>query len=132
MTHAFASRPGFPRHSLGGKGGVTVDAVIFWATLAFSVFGFVCALRMLLECLFGSAPIAVAVEVREKKDADMLDMLLHQAVSAFFIRGGRVRPVVLISTALMDGEIGVGTTLFDEYWEVLERFGAECYLVGDD
>ena len=111
---------------------MAMNAVIFWATLAFSVFGFLCALRMLLECLVGGEPVTVAVEVREKKDADMLAMLLHQAVSAFFIRGGGVRPVVLISRSLMDGEIGMGTTLFDEYWEVLERFGAECYLVGDD
>ncbi|MBQ7346722.1 MAG: hypothetical protein IJW55_02090 [Clostridia bacterium] len=94
----------------------------------FAVFGFCCALKTFFELLFASERIAVAVEVREKKDADMLDMLLHEAQSAF-LRKGHARLVVLLSTELMDGTVGTGEELADDYAELIDRYGAECYLI---
>jgi hypothetical protein len=29
----------------------------------------------------------------------------------------------------MDGRVGRGDELFEEYDEILERYGAECYLI---
>ena len=102
----------------------------FWKTAIalFTVFGFYCALRTFLELLYTPSAIAVAVEVQTREDADMLDMLLHEAESAF-LRKGRVRLVVLLSTALMDGTVGFGEELLEEYEALLDRYGAECYLI---
>lgn len=94
----------------------------------FAVFGFCCALKTFLELILAPRQIAVAVEVRNKRDADMLDMLLHEARSAFFQRG-RTRLVVLVSAHLMDGTVGVGDELLEAYADLIDSFGAECYLV---
>lgn len=94
----------------------------------FSVFGVYCALRTLVEWLSASERVAVAVEVRTKQDADVLDMLLHEARSAF-LRRGHARIVVLVSTDLMDGTLGEGEELLDDYIDLLSRYGAECYLI---
>ena len=58
----------------------------------------------------------------------MLDMLLHEAGSAFS-RPRAARTVVLISTALMDGTVGFGEELLEHYENLLDRYGAECYLI---
>ena len=100
--------------------------VITVALLA--VIGLWCSLSILLELLFPCEQVTLAVRVRYKQDADMLDMLLHEAESAF-LRRGRTRLVVLISASLMDGTVGVGEELLEPYAEVIEAFGAECYLI---
>ena len=58
----------------------------------------------------------------------MLDMLLHEAVSAFSRRRG-MRVTVLLSVSLMDGRVGEGEELLPAYRELLDRYGAECYLI---
>ena len=93
-----------------------------------SVFGFYCFLRMVFDFFFARKLFWITVEIREERDADMLDMLLHEAGSAF-LRKGRVRLVVLLSTALMDGTVGFGEELLEEYAALLDRYGAECYLI---
>ena len=93
-----------------------------------AAFGFICAAKMLLELFLMPQQISVAIEIRDKKDADMLDMLLHEARSAF-LRKGRAKLVVLLASDLMDGTVGEGDTLHDEYAELIDRFGAECYLI---
>lgn len=97
-------------------------------TVLFSVFGFLCALHMLCEWLFASEQITAAIEIKEKKDAEMLDMLLHEAGSAS-LRKGRGRLVVLLSADLMDGTVGLGETLSPFYQDLIDRYGAECYLI---
>ncbi len=98
------------------------------AAALFAVFGFSCAVHLLIETLFASEQIAVAIEIREKKDAEMLDMLLHEAGSAS-LRKGRARLVVLLSASLMDGTVGEGEELFPAYQALLDRYDADCYLI---
>ena len=98
------------------------------AVALFAAFGLYCALRMLAESLFASDRIAVAIEIETRGDARDLDMLLHEARVLFGRRRG-MRIVVLLSAELMDGTLGEGTTLSPACEELLERYGAECYLM---
>lgn len=93
----------------------------------FAVFGFYCALRMVADLFWNPKQLCIAVTVRNKEDAEMLDVLLHEAYSAFFRKGHRI--TVLLSNELMDGTVGEGEELFDQYSDLLELYGAECYLV---
>lgn len=103
--------------------------LILEATVAlFAVYGFFCALRALANFFGVPGQLMVAVEVQTKEDADMLDVLLHEAYSAFFQKR-RARIVVLFSQALMDGTIGLGEDLYDKYSDLLDAYGAECYLI---
>ena len=98
-----------------------------------SVFGFYCFLRMVFDFFFARKLFWITVEIREDRDADMLDMLLHEAQSAFFRKRG-MRVLVLISNRLFEKEI-VGTNdgvLYDEYAEILEEYAAECYIMDWD
>ena len=103
---------------------------LFWGILllACSVFGAYCAIKTLAEALFSSDRITVALEILDRQDADELDMLLCEAQSTS-LRRGRTRVVVLLSSALMDGTVGVGDELYDGYSDLLDRYGAECYLI---
>ncbi len=96
--------------------------------LACAIFGAYCAIKTLSEALFSSDRITVALEIRERRDADELDMLLREAQSTS-LRRGRTRVVVLLSSDLMDGTVGEGDKLYDGYADLLDRFGAECYLI---
>ncbi len=103
---------------------------ILWdVTVAlFAVFGFYCAVKAFAELLFASSRICVAIEVRSLEDAEMLEELLCEARSCY-LRKSRARPLVLISTELMEGSVGEGEELFEEYTELLSRHGADCYLI---
>ena len=103
---------------------------LFWniLVLSLSVFGAYCAIKTFSEALFSSDRITVALELREPQDAEDMDMLLREAQSVS-VRRGRARVVVLISTELMDGTLGEGEELYDGYMELLDRYGAECYLI---
>ena len=99
------------------------------AAAMFAVFGFYCALRGLVDLLFAPKQIGISITVQEKKDAEMLDVLLHQASSAFFrqSRGG-IR--VWISAGLMDGTVGEGGELYEKYRDWLHMYGAE-WCIGE-
>lgn len=101
---------------------------ILWEAFValFAAFGLCCALGALLDLLFQPRNLTLAVEIRTREDADMLDMLLHEAGSAFFCPTGH-RITVLISSALLEGTVGFGEELFEEYRDLLARFGAEWY-----
>ena len=103
------------------------------AIACFAVFGFYCVLQMLLDALASVDRFWVTVKIRNENDADMLDMLLHEANSAFF-RKKRARTVVLISSALFaNGTVGRSDgTLYDTYADVIDRYGAECYIMDWD
>ena len=97
----------------------------------FAAFGILCALQLLIELLFDTGRVAGAIEVRSPDDAASLDLLLHEA--RVTLRGrGATRLVVLISTELMDGTLGVGDEPSDECLALLERYDADCYLIEFD
>lgn len=97
------------------------------AVALFAVFGFFCAVRVMADLLFPNKRISVAVEVWTREDAEELDLMLGEAAARSMQRGARL--VVLLSVELMDGTVGVGEELLDYYAELLDRFGAECYLI---
>lgn len=97
----------------------------FAALLA--AFGFCCALHMILDRIFQPRNLSLAVEIRSREDADMLDMLLHEARSASFCLG-REQITVLIPFSLMDGTVGLEGKLLEEYRELLEMYGARWCL----
>lgn len=93
-----------------------------------AAFGFCCALRTVLDWIFPLRTLSLAVEIRTREDADMLDMLLHEARSASFCPTlGRI--TVLFDVSLMDGTVGFGDVLLEEYREQIERFAARWYAV---
>lgn len=104
-----------------------LSVLIACAVALFAVFGFYCALRTVADLIFPSRRISVAVEVHSQKDAEELDMLLSEAAASALKRGARL--VVLLSVDLMDGTVGDGEELSDHYADLLDRFGAECYLI---
>ena len=97
----------------------------------FAAFGLICALQMLSRLLFCCDRLAGAVEIRSCEDAEALAELLHAAKIAFG-GSGASRLLVLISTSLMDGTLGVGEEMSDECLEILEGYGADCYLIDFD
>ena len=101
------------------------------AVAMFAAFGVYCALHAMAELLFPTQQIAVAVEIRTMEEMENLDTLLYDAKQVFWRRGG-MRTVVLLSADLMDGRAGRGDELLDRYDEILERYGAECYLIEMD
>ena len=102
---------------------------MFWnilfgvVTAVLAVFGFVCAARALLDWAFPVRQITVAVEIRNREDADQLEMLLHEARSAAFGKGGAHLTVLLSSSLTENDEIP------DRIGKVLDRYRAECYLI---
>ena len=96
----------------------------------FAAYGILCAFKVGAELLFPSQQIVVAIEVRTKEDADALDVLLYDAKSLVW-RRGRTRTVVLLASDLMDGRVGYGEALLEPYASLIERYGAECYLIDD-
>ena len=97
----------------------------------FAAFGLICALQMLARLLFGSDRLAGALEITSHEDAKDLDRLLHEARITFG-GCGTSRLVVLISSTLMDGTLGIGEDFSDECLEILECYGADCYLIDFD
>lgn len=100
-----------------------------------AVFGFCCMIRTVLDFLIVRDRVWIAVIVRDEKDADMLDVRLHEAESAFFKKRG-MRTVVLISSRLFQNcrigsEDGI---LHDRYAQMIEDLGVDCYIIdwGDE
>ncbi len=110
-----------------------IDLICDVVLAMLAVFGFCCLIHTALDGIVCSKRLAITVTVRDEKDADMLDMLLHEADSAFFRRRG-MKTVVLISSSLFEAE-KIGSTdgvLFDRYAELLEGYAVECYIMDWD
>ena len=105
-----------------------LEALIPAVIALFAVFGFCCVARMIFELILSSDRMAVAVLVEREEDVMDLDFLLREAKNDFLRRRG-ARLVVLLSTELMNGTVGVGEDLFSPYRDLLDRYGADCYLV---
>ena len=99
--------------------------MIFWVL---AIFGAFCAIVLLCRWLFASPQVVIAVELRTREDAAVLDMLLEEAEHTSFRCGG-THTVVLISQSLMDGTLGIGTELYESVTELIDRYDADCYLI---
>ena len=100
---------------------------------ALAVFGFYCAVQTVMDLIFSARRFQITIKIKNEKDADMLDMLLHEAQSAFF-RKKSPCAVVSISSSLFEREI-MGSrdgVLFDRYSDLIEQYRAECYVMDWD
>ena len=98
-----------------------------------AVFGFCCLVQTVMDRVFSSKRFWITIKIKDEKDADMLDMLLHEAESAFF-RRKTSRAVVLISSILFEnGTMGTSDgVLYDRYANLIEDYAAECYIMDWD
>lgn len=93
-----------------------------------AVFGLWCAIKFPIEAFFSSGQVVAAIELRNEKDAEMLDVLLHEAHSAFFRKGMR-RIIVLIDVSLVQGCIGSDGVPDEKTLELMARYGAEYRII---
>ena len=90
--------------------------------VAFALFGLVCAIELIVEACFPDRRIFTVVEIRSPEDAEVLDLLLAEAKRTS-MRSVSSRVGVLMSeNVLCDGEVP------PKMLEILDRYGAECYL----
>jgi hypothetical protein len=93
-----------------------------------SVFGLWCAVKFPIEAFFSSGKVVAAIELTNEKDAEMLDVLLHEAHSAFFRKGMR-RIIVLIDVSLVYGCLGTQGIPNEKTLELLARYGADYRIL---
>ncbi len=105
-----------------------LDTVLAVTVSFLAVFGLWCAIKFPIEAFFSSGKVVAAVQINNEKDAEMLDVLLHEAHSAFFRKGMR-RVIVLIDASLMQGCLGKDGVLYETTLELLARFGAEYRII---
>ena len=105
-----------------------VDTLLALAVSMLAVFGLWCAVKFPIEAFFSSGRVVAAIELRNQKDAELLDVLLHEARSAFFRKGMR-RIVVLIDASLLDGVIGTDGVPSRQVLELLAYYGAEYRVI---
>ena len=93
-----------------------------------AVFGLWCAIKVLGDMIFMPRCLVAAIEIKNQKDAEMLDVLLQHAHSAFF-RQRTCRVVVLIDEPLLYGVIGHDGVPSVQTLELLAYFGAEYRVI---
>lgn len=104
------------------------EILIQVAIAALSVIGLYGILHGFLEGFAVPRAIVTAVVIQSKTPPEELDMLLCEARRAPF--GGRGRPILLVIHAdLMDGDMGQGGVLFEEYATLAEEYGAQVCLM---
>ena len=91
---------------------------------ALAVIGFYGVLHAVFESALRPRQITTAVTVYSKQDARDLDILLCEARRAPCRRASR-RLFLIVSPELMDGTLGEGGKLHEEYAALAERYGAE-------
>ena len=101
-----------------------IDTLLAVTVSMLAVFGLWCAIKLLFEMLFSPKCLVVAIELTKEKDAEMLDVLLQQAHSAFFCQRIR-RIVVLIDAQLLQGCLGTDGVPSEQVLELLAHFGAD-------
>ncbi len=104
------------------------DTLLAVTVSMLAVFGLWCAIKLAFETLFSSRCVFAAIELNNRKDAEMLDVLLQQAHSAFFCKGMR-RVVVLIDRPLLYGVIGHDGVPSEQILELLAYYGAEYKVI---
>ena len=93
-----------------------------------TVFGLWCAIKLASEALLVPRCIMTAIEIKDEKDAEMLDVLLQQAHSAFFCQRSR-RIVVLFDAPLLYGRLGHDGVPSERVLELLAFYGAEYRVI---
>ena len=106
----------------------TFDTLLAVMVSMLAVFGMWCALKLLGEIWFSHDCLYVAIEITNEKDAEMLDVLLQQAHSAFFCQRSR-RVVVLFDAPLLYGRIGHDGIPSEQLLELLAYYGAEYRVI---
>ena len=104
---------------------LSIIGQVFLSVLA--IFGLIFLFRVTFDGSFAPSAITVAVIIRNQKDADDLDILLCEA-ERNLLRRRNVPVVVLVSEALLQGDIGEGGVLFSEYRELLLAHHAILYI----
>ena len=105
-----------------------LDTLLAVAVSMLAVFGLWCAIKFPMEALCASGRVVAAIELKNQKDAELLDVLLHEARSAFFRKGMR-RIVVLIDAPLLYGVIGTEGVPSEQILELLAYYGAEYRVI---
>ena len=75
---------------------------LLWITVTafFAALGLICFVRILADSLFFPEQLHPVILLRTREDADLLDMLLHEARFAFFSH--RAAPIVLVGADLRE------------------------------
>lgn len=105
-----------------------LDTLLAVTLSMLAVFGLWCALKLIGETLFSHKCLVAAIEITNEKDAEMLDVLLQQAHSAFFRQRMR-RIVVLIDAPLLYGRMGHDGVPSERILELLAYYGAEYRVI---
>jgi hypothetical protein len=105
-----------------------LDTLLAVTVSMLAVFGLWCAIKVLGDMIFAPRCLMVAIEIKNEKDAEMLDVLLQQAHSAFFRQKMR-RVVVLIDQPLLYGCIGHDGVPSVRVLELLAYYGAEYRVI---
>ncbi len=105
-----------------------LDTLLAVIVSMLAVFGLWCAIKVLGDMVFTPRCLVAAIEIKNEKDAEMLDVLLQQAHSAFFRQKMR-RIVVLIDEPLLYGCIGHDGVPDVRTLELLTYFGAEYRVI---
>ena len=95
---------------------------------ALAVLGFYGILHGIFESFLCPKQITSAVVVSTMKDAADLDILLCEARRSPCRRRGK-GVVLAVRAELMDGRMGEGTTLKEEYALLAERYGAQVSVI---
>ena len=102
---------------------------MFWsfffgiAVAVLAVFGFTCAVQMIVEACFPMKQIVTMVQIQTPQDVEMLEMLLREAQMSFFQRRS-ARQGVLLSEALCEnGQIS------EDVLRILKKYNADCYII---
>ncbi len=90
--------------------------------VAFALFGLVCAIELIVEACFPDRRIFTVVEIRSLEDSEVLDLLLAEAKRTSMRSVSSRVGVLLSGDVLCDGKIP------PKMLDILDRFGAECYL----
>ncbi|MBQ9779322.1 MAG: hypothetical protein IJW00_11320 [Clostridia bacterium] len=110
---------------------MTAFAVIGQMVLSIlAIFGLIFLFRAVFDWYFAPCAITVAVTIKSRKDADDLDILLCEAEKSVFRRRG-VPMVVLVSSELMQGEIGDKEGLYPAYQDVVTAYSAAVYMISE-
>ena len=105
-----------------------LDTLLAVTVSMLAVFGLWCAIKLPVDALLSSGRVVAAVWLKNEKDAEMLDVLLHEAHSAFFRKGMR-RIIVLIDVSLVQGCIGSDGVPDEKTLELMARYGAEYRII---
>ena len=102
---------------------------MFWylffgiSLVVFAVFGFACAVQMILDACFPLRQIMTVVEIKTAEDVALLESLFQETKNGF-LRGRSPRRAVLFSERLcVNGEISL------DVLRILKKYGADCYII---